>query len=199
MRLASGDCRVVPGSVPSGSDAKEAGCKSLSNFTGVEESIEVKCGFPRHLLPRVWSWIEPHRAKLFDDFGPQDITEFMAQWDYPAILAASWQVTIDGSVGGIVRLSECRRGVMQMQPYFPQRTFKPVVIATALEQTIQQAFAATPEARKIEWRGFEGGANLIGAIRRIGGSREALIQRGALQGGRWVPVVQMGVLREEVI
>jgi RimJ/RimL family protein N-acetyltransferase len=167
--------------------------------TATDKAVEVNPGFPRHLLPRVWQWILPHKSKLIGDYGPQSMEAFMQEWDFPTTLANAWTVQVDGEVGGIVHFSQPFNGVMEMHAYFPHYTFKSSIMQRGLEGAIQRAFAANADARKIEWRGFETCSTMVHVLRKVGGGKDARIENGALQDGRWCPIVQMGILREKVI
>lgn len=175
-----------------------------SNFlivdAGTKIQIDVKCGFPRHLLPRVWSWIEPHKAKLLADADPHSLPEFMAAWDHPTILASAFELKVDGELGGVVRFTPPKRGVSEVIAFFPGYTFRQTVIQSGFVEALGKWFAANEECRKVEWRGMASqSGEFVGALRRAGGGKEAVIEHGALQDGRWVRTVQMGILREAVI
>jgi RimJ/RimL family protein N-acetyltransferase len=159
--------------------------------------VEVKPGFPRHALPRVWQWIEPHRAKLLDDNGPENLRQFMAAWDQEWLLQMSLQVLCDGELAGFVHLTGKRASVLTC--YFPRESYRTKLVEEALRQAIREFAFGTLGALKVEWRGFRSQSTLVGVLRKLGGKKEAEILRAGLQGGQWVPMVQMGVLREEVI
>jgi len=169
-------------------------------MTNPAQTVKVAAGFERHLLPRVWGWIEPHREKLMGDHDPQSVQEFMASWDHPNILANSFTVKVDGELGGVVRFSAVRRGIAEAVAFFPRYTFRQNVLQQGLAEALRSYFAANADLRKVEWRGMlDQSAQVVGALRPIGGRKEATVEHGALQGGRWVKVVQVGILREAVI
>lgn len=64
--------------------------------------IEVRSPFPIESLPRTWPWMEPFRAKVSDDFSPQNLPDFLtamvAKWDS----IRTWSVYGDGELGGLI-------------------------------------------------------------------------------------------------
>lgn len=64
--------------------------------------IDVISPFPFSALPRIWRWIEPFRAKVSDDFGPQNLADFVSfaglKWDRQK----TWAIRVDGELGGLI-------------------------------------------------------------------------------------------------
>lgn len=65
-------------------------------------TIEARSPFPKWALPEVWQWIESFRDRVMDDYSPQTLEDFLADWETRETMRKSWAVYRDDELGGLV-------------------------------------------------------------------------------------------------
>jgi RimJ/RimL family protein N-acetyltransferase len=159
-------------------------------------AVRVEKPFPDYALPRVWSWIQQFRQRVTDDFSPQTLEEFVAQWEESKARQTTWGVWRGAELGGLVAWEPWPvPGVGVSHALFKRDFWGRATTRIALELVFGELFAG--DVRKI--LGFPFGSNhaIIGLCKSIGMRTEGVLRKQTLQNGQPVDLVILGLLKEE--
>lgn len=160
--------------------------------------IRIETPFPDFALPRVWTWAQQFRGRVFDDFAPATMDEFVATWRLRIGAEPSWLVSRDGEVGGVVlfRPETPVRG--EMACLFKREFWlADGLVVEALRQVFGAIFFSGKEIEKVGVTVFRDNAHLLHFLRLLGGEKEGVLRANTRRGGRLVDQVVIGVTRAD--
>lgn len=156
-------------------------------------TVRIESPFPLYAVPRVWTWLERVRKHVADDFGPQTLEAFLAQWETSK--AMTWGVWRDGELGGMVSFEAASPVLGVMHFVFKQSFWGKETTDAALREICAQIFATG--IAKIAAFVFRDNRNVIGLVHRMGGKTEGVLRSHTQRNGRLVDMVAIGFLKEE--
>jgi hypothetical protein len=149
--------------------------------------------FPPWAWPVVWSWIEPFKSKLFDDYGPRTAREFV---DFTErTYTRTFGIFEGGRLGGAVAFQQPWESLAIAHMIFAPRMYR-VATAEGLYEACQRLFA-TSKTVKILGLIPEDNRLAIALALRHGARLEGTLRAHTLRNGKPLNVVAVGVTREE--
>ncbi|MBZ5578259.1 MAG: GNAT family N-acetyltransferase [Acidobacteriia bacterium] len=159
--------------------------------------IEITSPFPFEALPRIWRWIEPFRHKVLDDFGPQDLGQFVEwmamKWDQQM----TWAVYGDGELGGLLTFERLSPWLGTAHAIFKPDFQGKGITLSAVRETGLAIFDKMPELGKVEFYVPEGNLAMGSLLVNLGAKREAKLAAHTLCGGKPVDLWIYGIRKEE--
>jgi RimJ/RimL family protein N-acetyltransferase len=160
------------------------------------ERIEVISPFPFEALPRVWRWIEPFKAKVADDFSPQDLEGFLAHMAHKWDRQKTWAVQGDGELGGLIIFEGLSPWLgtahYLLKPDFQGRGIGVKALRLAVMEMFQE-----PGIGKLEFRVLAGNLAIGSLACNIGAKREGTLAGHTLSGGKPRDVWLYGLAKED--
>jgi RimJ/RimL family protein N-acetyltransferase len=159
-------------------------------------AVRVEKPFPDYALPRVWSWIQDFRQRVSDDFSPQTLSEFVAQWEQLKPTRTTWGVWRGAELGGLVAWEPWPvPGVGASHALFKREFWGHATTRTALELVYSELFSQG--ARKVLGFPFQSNHAIISLCRNVGFYTEGVLRHQTLQNGKPTDVVVLGLLKED--
>lgn len=158
--------------------------------------VEVSSPFPVFALPRAWAWMQEFRSRVCDDFSPQDLAEFMAQWDAQERNPerVTFAVERDGEIGGLVTVTRLSPVLADIHLIFKREFWGHETTATALRIVLHEVFQRG--IRKVTSLAFRDNHALIGLACKLGAVKEGVLREQTMRGGKPVDMVIVGLTAE---
>lgn len=158
-------------------------------------TIDVQSPFPAYAWPRVWEWIQPFKARVSDDFSPQDLDDFVAGNLALAKHSKTWAVYRDGELGGVIWIEPRTPVLVQSHVVFKRAFWGRATTEVAIRQVYSQVFDAG--VGKIASFVFERNHDIVHLAKSLGARKEGLLRNHTMQNGEPVNMVALGLLRED--
>lgn len=157
--------------------------------------LRLESPFPAYAVPRAWVWIEEFRHRVADDFAPNTLDEFIAQWRAGAAVGTkSWAVIRDDEIGGVITARRLSPIVADAHCIFARRFWGRETTLASLRLVFDELYRDGVE--KIISLVFKDNHGVIGIIKALGGTVEGRLARHTLRGGKRVDMVPIGILKE---
>jgi RimJ/RimL family protein N-acetyltransferase len=165
-------------------------------MTPTLSAVRVETPFPDFAAVRVWAWMEAFRSRVADDFSPQTLDAFMAQWDDRASSEQRWAVYRNDELGGLVTLQPLSPCVLGSHCVFKRSFWGSDTTTEALHQVYSLAFEI-PTINKIFGVVFHDNAQIIGLCKSLGFTIEGRLRNHTMRGGQPVDMIALGLTRED--
>lgn len=159
-------------------------------------NVEIKSPFPIECAPRLWSWIQPFKDRVSDDFGPQTLGEFVPQFMSKCAGQTTWGVYGDGELAGLITFERLNPWIgtahIILKPSFHGKGLalraSEMAIAAMFETGIGK-LCFYPMAR--------GNTAMGSMLVSMGARREGLLRAQTLCDGAPQDIVVYGLMKEE--
>ena len=156
--------------------------------------ISVTNPFPFEAMPRVYRWIEGFKNKVNDDFGPKTLGEFMetmaAKWE----THASWAVSVDGELGGLITFERLSPWVgtahFVFKPDFQGRGVASKACRIAIAEMFEMGIG------KLSFYPLGGNLAIGSLLCNLGAKREGTLTGQTLVDGKPTDILIYGLLKE---
>jgi len=160
------------------------------------ERIELTSPFPFESLPRVWRWIEPFRAKVADDFAPQNLGDFVNYMAEKWNRQRTWAVYGEGELGGLITFEPLSPWVgtahVILKPDFQGRGIAVKACRQAVEAMFQQ-----PGLGKLAFFILAGNLAIGSLLVGLGAKREGKLEGHTLCGGKPTTMWAYGLTKQD--
>lgn len=157
-------------------------------------SVRLESPFPLRAVPRIWAWIESFRERVLDDYAPQTLEAFVADWYAQTPFRSSWAVWEGDELGGAITWEAWPQPGIGVA----EAVFKPAFWPRA-QEALGQAYAGlfAQGARKILIFPFRGNAAIIALYRALGARQEGILKAQTMRQGRPASLVILSVFKED--
>lgn len=160
-----------------------------------DERLRVESPFPEYALPRVWTWIQDFRWRVSDDFAPDSLEAFVAEWQARREKQRTWAVYRGPEIGGLVTFEPWSPVAGTSHCLFKRSFWGHRTTIPALQAVYAEIFAGGCE--KILSLAFKDNANILGLARAIGGQKEGVLRKQTRRRGELVDMIAIGLLKED--
>lgn len=157
-------------------------------------AIEIVSPFPEHSWPRVWSWIQPFRDRVLDDFSPQTIEDFVAARLSAPETEQTWGVLRDGELGGMVTFQRLSPVLGTCHCVFKKDLWGHSTTVPALRQIAEEVFSTG--VNKLTLPLMRGNRAMAAILSMLGGYQEGILKQQTQQHGKPADMVLYALTRE---
>lgn len=155
--------------------------------------VKIEEPFPDWQAPRVWLWAEEFRGRVLDDYGPQNLRQFMQFWEERAGVDRRFAVYFSGELGGLFSLTPQSERVGVGHCLFRKDFWGHQFTVPALRAVLQMVFAEGYE--RIVSFPFADNRQLLHLVRQVGGEKEGILRQQTLRNGKPTDVMAIGILK----
>lgn len=150
--------------------------------------------FPEFAVPRIYAWMQRFWRSVADDFAPESLEAFMADWEARKPARTAWAVCRDGEIGGVIVVDQLSPVVANLHIVCKRSFWGKETTLEAMRQACSAAFA--DGTLKLMCTVFPDNAHVIHLATQLGAEREGRLKNHTLRGGKPCDLLVFGLTKE---
>lgn len=154
--------------------------------------VTLRSPFPPEDVPRIWTWMEPFRWRVSDDFSPKTLADFIPYFRALEARGKSWAVYRGDELGGVLNYEQVSPVVGSFHCIFKKAFWGRGTTAAAVTAALPEMFE---RCQKMVVPVVVGNHSMLSLLTALGGSREGVLKGQSRRDGKPVDIALMSFFK----
>jgi RimJ/RimL family protein N-acetyltransferase len=159
--------------------------------------LELRAPFPPQSWPRVWSWIQPFKSRVLDDFSPSTVDEYVRSMVFRTQAQMTFGVYRAGELGGLIWFERGNGVSGVIHVVFKRSFWGTATTEPMLREAVERYFATGAE--KLNSIFFTDNHAVRAVVKKFGCRSEGVVAAATRRAGELVSLELWGVTKEEFL